>query len=161
MNLMCQLCTTHDPRPTTHDARQLDNLSLKWLKRALIKSSVKRLKADSTTSGSRVGMSHFILAHSDHPLTSFFAILDLRYHVTILAGIYGDPTFFGSDPGFVNPVGSDPSFDNPIRSDPIRSDPVRSDPGFVNAHLISIQTLINLYLPVICSYVISTKTPKR
>ncbi len=65
--------------------------------------------------------SFYISTLSEHPLTSFFAIFDLSYHVTILAGIYCDPTFFGSDPVFVNPVRSDPSFNNPVRSGPIRS----------------------------------------
>ncbi len=89
-------------------------------------------------------MSHFILAHSDHPLTSFFAILNLRYHVTILAGIYGDPTFFGPDPGFVNRVGSDPSFDNPIWSYP-----VRSDQGFVNAPSQGQQQSLHWMIPLV------------
>ena len=33
---------------------------------------------------------------------------------------YGDPIFFGSGPGFVNPVRSGPGFVNPIRSDPVQ-----------------------------------------
>ena len=51
--------------------------------------------------------------------------------MTILAGIYGDPTF--SDPIQVLSVGSHPVRVLSIRSGPIQSDPIRYDPGFVNA----------------------------
>ena len=34
--------------------------------------------------------------------------LIMRCYVTILTEIYDDPTFFGSGPGFVNPIRSDP-----------------------------------------------------
>ena len=46
--------------------------------------------------------------------------------MTILAGIYGDPTF--SDPILVLSVGSNPVRVLSIRSGPIRSDPIRSGP---------------------------------
>ena len=53
--------------------------------------------------------------------------------MTILAGIYGNPTF--SDPIQVLSVGSNPVRVLSIWSGPIRTDPIWSDPGFVNAHL--------------------------
>ena len=40
--------------------------------------------------------------------------LIMRCYVTILAEIYDDPTFFESDPGFVNRTPSDPGFINPV-----------------------------------------------
>ena len=54
--------------------------------------------------------------------------LIMRCYVTILAGIYDDPTFFGSGPGFVNRTQSDPGFVNPFRSGPGFVNPIRSDP---------------------------------
>ena len=51
--------------------------------------------------------------------------------MTVLAEIYGDPTVFGSGPGFVNQTQSDQGFVNPVRSGPGFVNPIRSDPVLV------------------------------
>ena len=70
-------------------------------------------------------------------------------HVTILAGIYGDPTFFNTI--LVLSVGSHPVQVLLIQSDLVqvlsmRSDPIRSDPGFVSTPKNLLYNIIRILL---------------
>lgn len=56
--------------------------------------------------------------------TSFCAIFDWGITWLLWREIYGDSTFFGSGPGFVNRMQSDPRRSGPGFTNPIRSDPV-------------------------------------